>query len=235
MADLGSEQHPIRCAGPSGERAYLDQLQGLNGEHLQYRRLGSMPSNGNMLDVYELQTLSGQPVGQLYFDMYHQGYEESAVPPEYQRIDEASVEQQLLEQMFDFSGVGDLKAKYGEMQIPIDSHGYVSSKASRLLLVGPNYYASQDYFNRPSKTCNGVELLSISSQYTKEKAGLYAEHPLKVSSARSVQEWLETFHFQPDADILGKFDLLASESAPMIITATHLMTEQRLSLYFQRL
>lgn len=188
-----------------------------------------------MLDVYELQTLSGQPVGQLYFDMYHQGYEESAVPPEYQRIDEASVEQQLLEQMFDFSGVGDLKAKYGEMQIPIDSHGYVSSKASRLLLVGPNYYASQDYFNRPSKTCNGVELLSISSQYTKEKAGLYAEHPLKVSSARSVQEWLETFHFQPDADILGKFDLLASESAPMIITATHLMTEQRLSLYFQRL
>lgn len=36
MADLGSEQHPIRCAAPSGERAYLDQLQGLNGEHLQY-------------------------------------------------------------------------------------------------------------------------------------------------------------------------------------------------------
>jgi hypothetical protein len=54
--------------GPSREREYLDVLRGPNGEALTYDRLGSVPFDNTILDIYEIRGLS-KPVT-LYIDEY---------------------------------------------------------------------------------------------------------------------------------------------------------------------
>ena len=55
-------------AGPSLERAYLDQLRGPNGEMIEYERLGSENYGDTILDTYQV-TYNGVSVV-LYLDMY---------------------------------------------------------------------------------------------------------------------------------------------------------------------
>jgi hypothetical protein len=68
-----TEENPIQVGGgalggPSRGRVYLDNLLGPNGEDLSYRRIGSLPFEDTILDIYEISGLS-QPV-QLYLDSY---------------------------------------------------------------------------------------------------------------------------------------------------------------------
>jgi hypothetical protein len=55
--------------GPSRERAYLDNLLGLNGEPVSYERLGSLPYNDIILDIYELTV--GDTTATLFLDEYN--------------------------------------------------------------------------------------------------------------------------------------------------------------------
>lgn len=68
-----SESNPIKVGGdafggPSRARAYLDHLQGPNGEELSYERQGSLPSGDTILDAYQI-TGPGINVV-LYIDSY---------------------------------------------------------------------------------------------------------------------------------------------------------------------
>jgi hypothetical protein len=55
--------------GPPRERAYLDNLLGPNGEETNYERLGSLPYEDTILDIYEV-TYGGTTVT-LYLDEYN--------------------------------------------------------------------------------------------------------------------------------------------------------------------
>lgn len=57
--------------GPPRQRAFFDGLLGPNGEPITYVRLGSMPTETTILDIYEV-TYGGQTV-QLYLDSYSTG------------------------------------------------------------------------------------------------------------------------------------------------------------------
>lgn len=55
--------------GPPRERAFLDNLLGPNGEPVSYERIGSLPFNDTILDIYEL-TVGGKSVT-LFVDEYN--------------------------------------------------------------------------------------------------------------------------------------------------------------------
>ncbi|MCB9423400.1 MAG: hypothetical protein H6667_26630 [Ardenticatenaceae bacterium] len=55
--------------GPSRERAYLDNLLGPNGEPVSYERLGSLPYNDIILDIFELTV--GDTTATLFLDEYN--------------------------------------------------------------------------------------------------------------------------------------------------------------------
>ena len=79
---LGSLENPIKCEGPSGERAYLARLLGPDNQFLTYKRIGSRKGESkNMLDMYQIESLDGSFQQKLYFDMYWKGYEEKEAPP----------------------------------------------------------------------------------------------------------------------------------------------------------
>jgi hypothetical protein len=64
--------------GPARERAYLDNLQGPNGEPISYEREGSFESEGTILDEYSL-TYTGLDIPiTIYIDEY--SYEELYAP-----------------------------------------------------------------------------------------------------------------------------------------------------------
>lgn len=71
-----TEENPVPVGGgafggPSRAHAYLDNLLGPNGEELSYQRIGSLPFEDTILDIYEISGLS-QPA-QLYLDSYTSG------------------------------------------------------------------------------------------------------------------------------------------------------------------
>jgi hypothetical protein len=74
---LGSQENPVRCDMPDGERAYLDRLRCPDGSRVRYQRLGSFTSEAsdNMLDGYRI--LCGERETTIYMDMYHPGHIEN--------------------------------------------------------------------------------------------------------------------------------------------------------------
>lgn len=80
---FGSEKNPVRASGPAGERAYLERLRCSDGNAPAFERRGSVGTGpyGSIMDVYELQCLTGEPAKALvYMDMYHRHVEDRPVP-----------------------------------------------------------------------------------------------------------------------------------------------------------
>ena len=68
-----TKANPIKVGGgdfggPPREREYLDTLRGPNGEELTYDRLGSLPFDSTILDIYEIKGL--KQTATLYVDEY---------------------------------------------------------------------------------------------------------------------------------------------------------------------
>lgn len=68
-----AKENPIRVGGgsfvgPRRARAYLSNLRGPNGEEITYMRVGSLPSQGTILDAYAI-TVADKSVT-LYVDQY---------------------------------------------------------------------------------------------------------------------------------------------------------------------
>ena len=82
MLNLGDLENPIKCDGPAGERAYLCRLLGPDKQFLIFEREGSCssPISNTMIDRYRMFLLDGSFIKELYLDMYHTAYEETAIP-----------------------------------------------------------------------------------------------------------------------------------------------------------
>jgi hypothetical protein len=78
---LGSKDNPIRVNMPVGEHAYLGRLRCTDGTAPAADRAGSVGLGvyGNILDLYKV-ICAGQPVVEVYMDMYHDGPENRPVP-----------------------------------------------------------------------------------------------------------------------------------------------------------
>lgn len=77
---LRTEGNPVRCEMPEGERAYLNRLVCMDGNHPTYSRIGSFGQGpyGQIMDAYDVACTT--PVRTvrftIYMDMYHSGYNE---------------------------------------------------------------------------------------------------------------------------------------------------------------
>ena len=224
---LGTTGNPIRCDKPIGERNYLNQLVSETHGFIQYKRMGSFRTEGNILDGYAILNLEGEQVAELYFDMYHSGYIEESVPEGFRRIDPEAIEGQLFGQMFD----ADLIPIGLRSQIVIsqDSHRYVEEKAQRLVLCGPLYYRTQDYFGYPRVDWKWRAIVDASRQLVQEFSGRLESNPIKVVDASVANQLLKTFHFDSDNTAL-----IDSTMDPVLVCAKHSVTEASLQFWFQR-
>ena len=224
---LGTIDNPIRCHQPIGERQYLDQLVSEIHGFIQYERMGSFRTGEDILDGYAIMDLAGQKFDELYFDMYHPDHVEMAVPDGYRRIDPDELEDQVFSKMFDWPIVPE--EMKNEMVISEEGHGYVLAKTQRLLLCGPRYYQSHDYFSHPRKGWNWADIVDVSRQLVEQCAGRLESHPICVPNASTVDQFLRTVHFVSD-----NVDDLDSVEGPVIIAATHHVTGESLQFWFQR-
>ena len=81
---LGSENNPVRAAGPSGQRAYLSRLRCSDLTAPEFERRGSVGDSpyGNIMDVYSVTCTGGEPAeAAVYMDMYHSGHSEHRAVP----------------------------------------------------------------------------------------------------------------------------------------------------------
>lgn len=77
-----TEENPVQVGGdafdgPPRERAYLDNLLGPNGESVTYERVGSLPYEDIILDIYTLTV--GDTTVTLYLDEYNWGEPQAPV------------------------------------------------------------------------------------------------------------------------------------------------------------
>ena len=223
---LGTIADPIRCHQPIGERQYLDQLISEKHGFIQYERMGSFRTGGNILDGYAIMDLAGHKFGELYFDMYHPDHVEDAVPDGYLRIDPDELSDQVFSKMLDRSSASEEMQE--QIVISEDSHGYILTKAQRLLLCGPLYYQSQDYFGHPRKGWDWISIVDASRQFVEHFAGRLEGNPIRVPNAETAEQFLQTFHFTSD-----NTNVIDSVDGPVIINATHHVTEESLQLWFQ--
>ena len=226
-SNLGTIANPIRCEDPVGERSYLCQLVSEAHGFIQYTRMGSFRTERNLVDGYAITDLRGKKIAELYFDMYHPGYVEKALPKGFRRIDPSVLEEQLFAKMFGSSP--DRSVMRDQIVISQESHGYVESKAQRLLLCGPLYYHSRDYFGYPRKDWGWLEIVDASMQLIEDYAGRLETHPIKVENALIANQMLQTFHF--DAENSERID---STVEPVLVCATHRVTAEALQFWFQR-
>ena len=224
---LGTIRNPICCDGPIGERRYLDQLVSEVHGFIQYKRMGSFRTEGNIVVGYAIMNLTGQKITELYFDMYHPGHIEKSIPDGFRRIDQEELEEQLFTNVFDAPVV----SSELQEQIIIDQqrHGYVIAKAQRLLLCGPLYYHTQDYFGHPRKGWNWAGIVDASRQLVEQWSGRLENRPICVPNAATASQMLQTFHFGSD-----NIESLDSTEASVLIKAKHQVTEESLQFWFQR-
>ena len=224
---LGTIDNPIRCHEPIGEWRYLHQLVSETNGFIQYERMGSFRTEGNILDGYAIMDLTGAKLAELYFDMYHPDYVEESLPMGFRRIDSDVLEEQVFSKVFDRpTGASELRES---IVIDQQSHGYVEAKAQRLLLCGPLYYRTHDYFGYPRKEWNWAEIIDAARQLVEEFAGRVENNPIKVVDASVANQLLKTFHFDSTDS-----DLIASTEDPVVVCAAHSVTEESLQLWFQR-
>ena len=224
---LGTIDNPIRCQDPRGEREYLEQLISETHGFIQYDRMGSFHTDGNILDGYAIMDLAGQKFAELYFDMYHPDHVEESLPDGYLRIDPDELSDQVFSKMRDWPRASEEMRE--QIVISEDSHGYILAKAQRLLLCGPLYYQSQDYFSLPRKEWNWIGIVDASRQLVEQFAGRLEGNPICVPNASTAGQLLQTFHF-----VAANNDILDSTDEPVIIDATHHVTEETLQFWFQR-
>ena len=77
---LGSQENPIRVAGPEGERAYLARLHCADGAaaRIGARREAGIGPYGSVVGAYEVICTGG--TSQIVFDMYQEEHQESRAP-----------------------------------------------------------------------------------------------------------------------------------------------------------
>lgn len=224
---LGTIGNPIRCAEPMGEWRYLSQLVSETHGFIQHVRIGSFQTEGVLLDGYAIMDLAGQKFAELYFDMYHPGYVENSVPAGFRQIDPKLLEDQLVAKMFAAPGMSsEIQA---QISIGQENHGYVETKAQRLLLCGPLYYRSQDYFGYPRLDWNWKEIVDASKQLVEAFSGRLKSDPITVVNALIAEQLLKTFHF--DCENIYSLD---SAGEPVLLCATHSVTGEPLQFWFQR-
>ena len=233
VAPLGSLSNPIRCDGPAGERAYLDQLIAKPFQHIRYTRLGSVSSDVGRLDQYQVTNLHGIELGLLHFDMYHKDYVELLIPSGFVRINPEEISRAVVESMFGEQSESDSQAilstlneQYGSVQVDESNHGYVYAKVQRLLLCGPRYYASEDFFSYPLHKWDWAGIVAASKQMVQQYAGLYREYPIVVHNSEALIQLLQTVHF----DVQNMEVLVVNE--PLLVDAQHSVTKQRLQFWF---
>lgn len=233
IGPLGALSNPIRCDGPAGERTYLDQLIAKPFQHIRYKRLGSISSDVGRLDQYQITNLQGFELARLHFDMYHQDYVELAIPPGFVRINPEQIDRAVVENMFGEQGERDsqtmlrtLTEQYGPVQIDESNHGYIYAKIHRLLLCGPRYYASEDFFSHPLSRWDWAGIVDASKQMVQQYAGLYREHPIVVDRADTLIQLLQTVHF----DVQNVTEPTVAE--PLLIDAQHSVTKQKIQFWF---
>ena len=227
VSKLGTIHNPIRCAEPIGEWRYLSQLVSEIHGHIQYVRIGSFKVGGTLLDGYVILDLAGKKIAELYFDMYHPGYVEGSVPEGFSRIDPKLLEDQLFAKMFGATGMSsELQA---QVTIGQENYGYVEAKAQRLLLCGPLYYRTHDYFGYPLEDWNWEGIVDASRQLVEDFSGRLKNNPITVVNALIAEQLLKTFHF--DCSNVG---LLDSTEEPVVLCATHKVTGESLQCWFQR-
>lgn len=80
---LGSARNPVRCFQPTGERLYLENLLGPQGQPLHYQRIGSVGHgpHGTVLDLYHVTSADGVVDMKIHMDMYHLTYHEERPVP----------------------------------------------------------------------------------------------------------------------------------------------------------
>jgi hypothetical protein len=81
---LGSEKHPVRAAGPDGQRNYLGRLRCANEARPTFERQGNAGFGifGNFVDLYQVKCVDSTPEETIvWMDMYHAKHVESAPIP----------------------------------------------------------------------------------------------------------------------------------------------------------
>ena len=227
ISTLGTIDNPIRCDAPIGERRYLHQLVSETHGFIRYKRMGSFRVDGNILDGYAIMDLAGEKFVELYFDMYHPGHVEESIPSGFTRIDSEMLSDQVLSTMLDRPSIpSDLQE---QIIISDRNHGYVEAKAQRLLLCGPLYYHTHDYFGHPRLHWNWIGILDASRQILEDFSGRLESNPIKVVDASIANQLLQTFHFDPNNSAL-----IDSTVEPVLVCGTHTVTAETLQFWFQR-
>ena len=231
--DLGSRENPIKCDGPNGERAYLNMLIGPNGKFLSYRRKGSSGRgpHGNTLDCYVVTSLDQAFTHNLYFDMYWSSYIERNAPSSFSLVDEEIVSREIMNAERDLAEKKtDLEERYGtEIEMGFN-FGYLWSKAKRLQLVGPTFYASRDFFSQPKASFNLIDILKASKEITDEIRGWHKENPIRIANVQTIIQLAQTFHYEIQVDD----NIVHSNETTQAIQAifTHSVTGNISHLYF---
>jgi hypothetical protein len=77
---LGSQENPVRVAGPDGERAYLARLHCPDGAaaRIGARREAGIGPYGSVVGAYEVICAGG--TSRIVFDMYQEEHQESRAP-----------------------------------------------------------------------------------------------------------------------------------------------------------
>jgi hypothetical protein len=77
---LGSQENPIRVAGPDGERAYLARLHCADGAAVRIgaRHEAGIGPYGSVVGAYEVICAGGS--SQIVFDMYQEEHQETRAP-----------------------------------------------------------------------------------------------------------------------------------------------------------
>ena len=225
---LGSKENPIKCEGPSGERAYLNRLVGPDNQFLTYKRKGSRGRGpaGNILDRYVLQSLDGSFEQEIYFDMYWTGYEEKEAPPLFSFIPEIQDNSQT-----EFSQVikrlEELRDKYGDSEC--NRFGYIWSKTNSLSQLGPMFYASQDAFGMPSKDFALEEIVRCCRDLSEKLHGTYRQLPLQFSSKEVAKQFFMTLHFVVELEELSQ----CKEEQVQLLKTTHKMMQDEMYIWIE--
>jgi hypothetical protein len=224
---LGSRENPIKCDGPKGERTYLNRLIGPNKQFLVYSRGGSvgLGPHGNVLDNYKVMSLNKTFSHNLYFDMYWKGYKETEPPPNFSFLDEQAIDPSISNSSnIAFEKKRSLDRQYGS-QTKV-GFGYIWSKAKRLQLVGPTFYASRDYFSFPKKDFHLIEILNACRDITENIRGWHQEFPIYISNLETIKQLLQTFHYEIQQENFSEVEEVKT------IKFSHIMTKEEIQMYF---
>lgn len=76
---LGSWDNPVKCSAEAGEIEYLNRLRGPDGKVPTFVRLGNVGTgvNGNIVDLFKVESQDGTVTKEVFMDMYFPGYVET--------------------------------------------------------------------------------------------------------------------------------------------------------------